>query len=108
RTRIGYGAPTKENTFEAHGSPLGPDELRAAKQRLGWPLEPAFWVPPEALARFRTALGHGRERRVRTLRRRSRRSGRRVPPSGGPQAAARLGRRAAGVSGRRQGCGDAQ
>jgi len=27
RTRIGYGAPTKENTFEAHGSPLGPDEL---------------------------------------------------------------------------------
>ncbi len=63
RTRIGYGAPTKENTFEAHGSPLGPDELRAAKQRLGWPLEPAFWIPPEALAQFRTALGHGRERR---------------------------------------------
>ena len=63
RTRIGHGAPTKENTFEAHGSPLGPDELRATKERLGWPLEPAFWIPPEALGRFRTAVGDGRERR---------------------------------------------
>ena len=61
RTTIGYGAPHKEGTFEAHGSPLGPDELRAAKQNLGWPLEPSFWIPPEALARFRTAVGRGRE-----------------------------------------------
>ena len=62
RTRIGYGAPTKEGTFEAHGSPLGADELRATKERLGWPAEPAFWIPPDALARFRTAVGRGRER----------------------------------------------
>ena len=63
RTCIGQGAPTKANTFEAHGSPLGPDELRGAKAALGWPAEPAFWIPPEALAIFRTAQGRGRDRR---------------------------------------------
>jgi transketolase len=59
RTIIGYGAPHKQNTFEAHGSPLGPDELRAAKETLGWPAEPAFWVPPEVEAHFRTAVARG-------------------------------------------------
>jgi transketolase len=59
RTTIGFGAPHKQNTFEAHGSPLGPDEVRAAKANLGWPAEPAFWVPPEAEARFRTAVARG-------------------------------------------------
>jgi transketolase len=59
RTVIGYGAPHKENTFEAHGSPLGPDELRAAKDNLGWPREPAFLVPPEVEAHFRTAVARG-------------------------------------------------
>jgi transketolase len=47
RTVIGYGAPHKANTHEAHGSPLGKEETRAAKENLGWPLEPAFLVPPE-------------------------------------------------------------
>jgi transketolase len=65
RTHIGYGAPTKENTFEAHGSPLGPDELRASKEHLGWPTEPAFLIPPEALVHFRAAQSEGRERRQR-------------------------------------------
>src|SRR4029453_6076560 len=50
---------------EAHGPPLGPDELRAAKERLGWPAEPAFHVPPEALAQFRAARTQGPERRQR-------------------------------------------
>ncbi len=39
RTTIGYGAPHKQNTFEVHGAPLGPDEVKAAKQNLGWPLD---------------------------------------------------------------------
>ncbi|HWP66569.1 MAG TPA: transketolase [Candidatus Limnocylindria bacterium] len=60
-TEIGFGAPHKQGTFAAHGSPLGAEEVRAAKQRLGWPLEPAFWVPPEVEAHFRTALGRGAE-----------------------------------------------
>jgi transketolase len=62
RTTIGYGSPKKENTFEAHGSPLGVDEVRATKARLEWPAEPSFWIPDDALAVFRTALGRGRER----------------------------------------------
>ena len=60
RTHLGYGSPHKEDTFEAHGSPLGVEEVRLTKQNLGWPLEPDFLVPPEALARFREALERGK------------------------------------------------
>jgi transketolase len=59
RTHIGYGSPHKQDTFEAHGSPLGEEEVRLTKQNLGWPLEPAFLIPQEALARFREALTRG-------------------------------------------------
>jgi transketolase len=59
RTVIGYGAPKKAGTHEAHGEPLGEDELRAAKQALGWPVQPAFLLPQPALARFREARAHG-------------------------------------------------
>ena len=61
RTIIGYGAPHKENTFEVHGSALGPDEVLAAKKNLGWPTEPAFLLPGEALEHFRQALNSGGE-----------------------------------------------
>ena len=53
RTCIGYGAPTKEGTAACHGSPLGKEELAAAKVRLDWPEEPAFYVPEEVLAHCR-------------------------------------------------------
>ena len=59
RTHIGYGAPHKQDTFEAHGSPLGEVELKAAKENLGWPTEPMFLVPAEAQAHFRQALERG-------------------------------------------------
>ena len=52
RTVIGYGSPKKQNTSQAHGSPLGKEETEAAKKFFGWPLEPAFFVPPEAPAAF--------------------------------------------------------
>ena len=61
RTTIGYGAPSKQGTFEAHGSPLGPEELRAAKEKLGWPVEPSFLIPDDALRNFRSAVARGRE-----------------------------------------------
>jgi len=61
RTTIGYGAPHKQNTFEVHGSPLGADELRATKENLGWPLEPAFRVPEDVSRHFREAIARGRE-----------------------------------------------
>jgi transketolase len=59
RTVIGYGAPKKAGTHEAHGEPLGDAELRGAKQALGWPVEPAFLIPEPALERFRAALPAG-------------------------------------------------
>jgi transketolase len=55
RTTIGFGAPRKQNTSSAHGSPLGAEELKAAKENLGWPLDPPFFVPEEALGFFREA-----------------------------------------------------
>ncbi len=59
RTHIGFGAPKKQDTSEAHGTPLGADELRGAKEKLGWPVEPMFLVPPEALAVYRAAMETG-------------------------------------------------
>ena len=48
RTTIGFGSPHKQNTFEAHGSPLGPEEVELTKQNLGFPIEPTFDVPKDA------------------------------------------------------------
>ena len=59
RTHIGYGSPNKHDSYEAHGSPLGADEVRLTKEHLGWPAEPPFLVPPEALAHMRKALERG-------------------------------------------------
>jgi transketolase len=60
RTIIGYGSPNKQGTYNTHGSPLGPDEVRAAKENLGWPLEPAFFIPDDVSKHFRTALEEGK------------------------------------------------
>ena len=59
RTHIGYGSPNKHDSFEAHGSPLGAEEVRLTKQALGWPAEPAFLIPEPALEHFREALTRG-------------------------------------------------
>jgi transketolase len=59
RTHIGYGSPGKQDTFEAHGSPLGEEEVKRTKQRLGWPAEPSFFVPPDVVTCFRESVGKG-------------------------------------------------
>lgn len=59
RTHIGFGSPHKQDSFEAHGSPLGADEVKATKRNLGFPEEPAFYIPGEALEHFRAALEQG-------------------------------------------------
>lgn len=59
RTIIGFGSPGKQDTAEVHGAPLGKDEVKATKEKLGWPLEPTFFIPEEVLKEFRAALPHG-------------------------------------------------
>jgi transketolase len=61
RTHIGYGSPHKQDTFEAHGSPLGDEEVKLTKQKLGWPLEPAFLIPEAALQHFRRSVDYGKK-----------------------------------------------
>jgi transketolase len=59
RTHIGWGSPNKQDTAKAHGSPLGPDEVKLTKERIGWPTEPAFYIPDDALAYYRDAGARG-------------------------------------------------
>ena len=60
RTHIGYGSPNKHDTFQAHGEPLGVEEVRLTKRALGWPEDKSFYIPDEALAQFRKAVENGR------------------------------------------------
>jgi transketolase len=60
RTIIGYGSPNKAGTAAAHGEPLGEEEVRLTKERLGWPYKEPFIVPAEALVHLRQALERGR------------------------------------------------
>ncbi|MEP0823292.1 MAG: transketolase [Ignavibacterium sp.] len=61
RTHIGYGSPNKQDTAEAHGAPLGEDEVKATKKNLGWNPEARFLVPEEVLEHFRRAAENGRK-----------------------------------------------
>ncbi len=61
RTTIGFGAPKKQGTSKAHGEPLGDEELKAAKENLGWPVEPRFLIPGDVMEFYREAVERGRE-----------------------------------------------
>jgi transketolase len=61
RTHIAPGAPNKQDSEEAHGSPLGQEEVKLTKEAYGWPSEEAFFVPQEALDHFRECLERGEE-----------------------------------------------
>ena len=63
RTKIGFGAPNKEGKASAHGSPLGADEIKATRERIGWSAEP-FVVPPAVLDAWRAAGRRGSEARA--------------------------------------------
>jgi transketolase len=63
RTTIGFGAPNKGGTEKAHGAALGPDEVAAARQKLGWSA-PAFEIPPPILTHWRAAGERGRPARL--------------------------------------------
>ena len=61
RTHIGYGSPHKQDTWHAHGEPLGVEEVRLTKQALEWPEDRSFYVPEDALREFRTSIERGAE-----------------------------------------------
>jgi transketolase len=61
RTHIAQGSPNKHDTAGAHGSPLGEEEIRLTKERMGWPSLEPFYVPEEALEHFRRCLERGAE-----------------------------------------------
>jgi transketolase len=57
RSVIGYGAPHKQGTREAHGEPLGEEEVRLAKRFYGWPEDAKFLVPEGVIEHFRSGIG---------------------------------------------------
>lgn len=57
RSHIGYGAPKKQDTKEAHGEALGDDQVRAAKRTYGWPEDKTFYVPDGVKGRFQEGIG---------------------------------------------------
>ena len=61
RTHIGYGSPNKQDSQKAHGSPLGPDEVRLVKEAYGWDPDKTFYIPEDALRVFRAAVPAGEE-----------------------------------------------
>jgi len=59
RTHIGYGSPNKQDSHDAHGAPLGVDEVKLTKTRFGWDPEKLFEVPQQALDHMRQAVEKG-------------------------------------------------
>ncbi|MDX1387943.1 MAG: transketolase [Acidobacteriota bacterium] len=59
RTHIAAGAPNAQDTADAHGAPLGADEIKATKEALGWPQEPTFHVPEAVQSYFRSRSEEG-------------------------------------------------
>ena len=60
RTHIAFGSPNKQDTADAHGAPLGEDEIRLTKKNLGCPEDVSFFVPDQALEVFRKCIEKGK------------------------------------------------
>jgi transketolase len=61
RTHIAFGSPNKQDTAEAHGAPLGEDEIRLIKEKYGWDPNRKFHVPEQVSAHFKKAIEKGQE-----------------------------------------------
>jgi len=64
RSHIGWPSPHKTDTADAHGSPLGEDEIRATKAILGLPPDEHFWVPDDVVGLYRRCVARGAEMRA--------------------------------------------
>jgi transketolase len=62
KTHIGFGSPHKQDTAEAHGSPLGDDEVKLTKQAYGWDENKFFYIPDEVKVHLRTAIDAGEKK----------------------------------------------
>ncbi len=60
RTHIAYGSPNKQDSADAHGAPLGEEEIALTKENLGWPKDKTFYVPDKALNEFRKCIDLGK------------------------------------------------
>src|SRR5262249_46394877 len=56
-SHIGYGSPHKQDTSEAHGEPLGDDEVKLTKRAYGWPEDATFFVPDGVYDHFKSGIG---------------------------------------------------
>ncbi len=65
RTHIAFGSPNKQDTADAHGAPLGEEEVRLTKKVLGVPEAPFFLIPEQALNKFRRCIEAGKEAEAR-------------------------------------------
>ena len=61
QTTIGYGSPHKQGTSQAHGSPLGVEEVALTKKALGWDPDCSFYIPDAASAHLRRAVERGQQ-----------------------------------------------
>jgi transketolase len=59
KTHIGFGSPNKQDSETSHGSPLGDEEVKLTKEAYGWDPEKKFFIPEEALSKFREAVEKG-------------------------------------------------
>jgi transketolase len=60
-TIIGYGLPNMQGTEEVHGKPPGDKELNIGKEKVGWPIEPRFYIPDDVQLFFRQAIENGQK-----------------------------------------------
>ncbi len=60
RTHLGYGSP-EQDSFKAHGSPLGVENVAKTKEKLGWPADKTFFVPDEAAEHFHASVDNGKK-----------------------------------------------
>jgi len=65
KTIIAFGSPNKQNTHDAHGSPLGEEEIKLTKKALGWESVEPFVIPADALAHLRQAVVKGKDEEAR-------------------------------------------
>ncbi len=57
KSHIAFGSPHKQDTSDAHGEPLGEEEIKLTKRNYGWPEDAKFLVPPEVTAHFQSGIG---------------------------------------------------